>query len=85
MAYTPELSQRHSGALRRIAWALGIPMTMAMEFIFDHAGQMLDGKRICDACRDRSRCCDCVFNHKQQIKSPSLWEIIRHPEKGGTR
>lgn len=65
MAYTPELSQRHSGTLRRIAWALGMPMTTAMEAVFDYVGEIIDGKRICEACRDQSRCKDCVFNHEQ--------------------
>jgi len=85
MAYTPELSQRHSGALRRIAWVLGIPMTTAMAYIFDHTGQLLDGKKICEACRDRSHCSDCVFNHKQQMKSSTILKIIGHPEKGGKK
>ena len=30
MAYTPELSYKHSCTLRRISWALGIPMTRAI-------------------------------------------------------
>ena len=31
MAYTPELSLKSPCTLRRIAWALGIPMTQAIE------------------------------------------------------
>ena len=36
MAYTPELSYQSSCTLRRIAWALDMPMTQAMERIFEH-------------------------------------------------
>jgi hypothetical protein len=61
MAYTPELSSRYSGILRRIAWAYEVPMTQAIEGILDLAGSYMDGNRICNACKDRSFCRDCLF------------------------
>lgn len=64
MAYTPELSQRHSGTLRRIAWAINKPMTKTMEQVFESVGKGLNSKKICKACRDDSFCGDCVFNGK---------------------
>ena len=72
MAYTPELSQHHSGMLRRIAWACDMPMTKTMVSIFDHLGNTLDKGKICDACRDKSRCKICPFylkrvSHEQSI------------------
>ena len=65
MTYTPELNQRHSRTLRRIAWALGMPMTTVLEAVFDYVGEIIDGKRICEACRDQSHCKDCVFYAEQ--------------------
>jgi hypothetical protein len=62
MAYTPELSQRHSGTLRRIAWALERPMTQAIENVFEHVGGILDAEKVCGACRDKSFCNDCAFS-----------------------
>ena len=62
MAYTPELTYRHSCALRRIAWALDMPMTKAMGTVFDYIGKIVDSSKVCDACRDKTRCKDCVFN-----------------------
>jgi len=64
MAYTPELSQKHSCTLRRIAWALDTPMTRAIEEVFDYLGRILDNSKVCEACRDNTRCGDCVFNSK---------------------
>ena len=61
MAYTPELSQTHSGTLRRIAWAMEIPMTKAMVKILEIAAKALDNDKICSACRDRSFCSDSLF------------------------
>lgn len=62
MAYTPELSQKHSCTLRRVAWAMGKPMTRSLELIFDWIGEAVDPKKIYESCRDRSLCHEWVFN-----------------------
>jgi len=62
MAYTPELSQRHSSTLRRLAWAFGKPMTKTLESIFDWIGEKVDYRKVCESCRDKSLCVECVFN-----------------------
>ena len=61
MAYTPELSSQYSGVLRRIAWAYGVPMTQAIEGILEYSTRFMDGKKICEACRDNSFCEWCLF------------------------
>ena len=64
MAYTPELTQHHSATLRRIAWAMGRPMTKAIDEVFDYLGATLDPEKVCSACRDKSKCNSCSFNRK---------------------
>ena len=61
MAYTPELSQRHSSTLRRLAWAYGKPMTKTLESIFDWIGKAVDPGKVCQECRDQSACEECAF------------------------
>lgn len=63
MAYTPELSQEQSGTLRRIAWALELPMTRAMEEVLNYVGTVIDNKKVCKTCRDKRFCKYCPFNH----------------------
>ena len=63
MAYTPELSYESSCTLRRIAWALGLPMTEAIDRVFDHIPEIVDKKKVCEGCRDKTRCDDCAFNN----------------------
>ena len=67
MAYTPELTMKSSRALRRIAWALDMPMTKAIEKIFEYLPEILDNKKVCQACRDRSKCSNCEFNVQARI------------------
>lgn len=61
MAYTPELNQEESGTLRRIAWALGVPMTKALGRVLVHATDQIDKSMVCAACKDRSFCDKCKF------------------------
>ena len=66
MAYTPELSMKSSCTLRRISWALGVPMTQAIERVFEHLPRILDHDKICEACRGKSKCCECLFSTHQR-------------------
>ena len=63
MAYTPMLAYKSSCTLRRIAWALGIPMTEAIDRVFDQIVDVLDPQKVCAGCRDKTKCDDCAFNH----------------------
>ncbi len=64
MAYTPELTQKHSATLRRIAWAMRMPMTKALGEVFDYLGTTLEPAKVCSACRDKTQCSRCAFNRK---------------------
>jgi len=66
MAYTPELSMQSSRILRRISWSLGVPMTKGIEIIFDYLPQILDRNKVCQGCRDKSKCSECAFNNQSQ-------------------
>jgi len=66
MAYTPELSLESSCTLRRFAWALEVPMTVAIEEVFALLPTIVSSKRVCGRCRDKTRCEDCTFNNKER-------------------
>ena len=74
MAYTPELSMKSSSTLRRISWALGVPMTKGIEFVFDFLPQILDREKVCQGCRDKSKCPGCAFGPNNQNQR----EVIDH-------
>ena len=62
MAYTPKLSYEDSCTLRRIAWALDMPMTKTMAHIFEFLPAKIDAKMVCEKCRDKTKCEGCTFN-----------------------
>lgn len=61
MAYTPELCMEDSATLRRIAWCLEIPMTKALSRIIRLAVKKKHRHKICEKCKDRSKCETCPF------------------------
>ena len=68
MAYTPELSYESSCTLRRLAWAMGMPMTQAIEEVFRYIPNIVEKKKVCEGCRDKTKCYECAFNCKGGIK-----------------
>jgi len=69
MAYTPELSRQDSATLRRIAWALDVPMTEAMTRVFEEIAGRIDGHRVCASCKDKTPCAVCAFNYVERGKA----------------
>jgi len=53
--------------LRRIAWALGRPMTKTLEVIFDSMDQLIDPLKVCERCRDKSKCKECYFQTRERV------------------
>ena len=53
MAYTPELSYKSSCTLRRISWALGVPMTQGIDLVFDYLPRILDRKMVCQGIKGK--------------------------------
>ena len=80
MAYTPELSDEASCTLRRIAWALHMPMTVAMDIIMRVIPLIIDREKVCEGCRDKTRCQDCTFSQQNHRNCKDLINIIRKGE-----
>ena len=76
MAYTPELSEEASCTLRRIAWALNIPMTRALEKIMHLIPRIIDKEKVCNGCRDKTRCLDCNFNQENHRNGQAVINIF---------
>ena len=68
MPYTPELSKESCCTLRRIAWAAGLPMTRAINQVFEMIPEAIDKQVVCTACRDKSKCTVCGFGKIKEQK-----------------
>jgi len=61
-AYTPQFTFQLSAAVRRFAWALNLPMTTTMKSLIMALPALIDKTFICSSCKDKSDCCNCIFN-----------------------
>lgn len=61
MAYTPELDLSTVRILRRIAWAMNVPMTVALPALIAWVAIHLDSHKVCNACRAPLDCGECPF------------------------
>jgi hypothetical protein len=70
MAYGPQLKPKTSRTLRRLAWAMELPMSTTLEELIKVMPYLINSKIVCSACQDRSRCCDCYFKPHGKPKIP---------------
>ena len=62
--YGPSLSAIAAVSVRRLAWAMGKPMSEAIEVMAKSLPANLDPGKVCLACRDNSCCSSCVFGNQ---------------------
>jgi len=77
VAYTPELSKRNSGILRRFAWGMGKPMTKATEELLEYLPHIVDKKAVCGKCRDKTFCKKCVFFGRKKPVADLVKQMLR--------
>ena len=63
--YTPQFSETASVSVRCFAWFLNKPMTQAVEKIILLLPFIMDGSKVCQACKDSRKCNACAFNIKK--------------------
>jgi hypothetical protein len=51
-------------------------MTKGIEFVFDYLPLILDRKKVCDGCRDRSKCAECSFNPTPETNCHQLNQLL---------
>jgi hypothetical protein len=76
--YTPQFSGPQSGAVRRYAWALNLPMTKVMGNLVAALPAIVDPKEVCLACKDKTFCKACFFgrSYTEEEKTALLSAIV---------
>jgi len=66
--YSPQLSEKASISIRRLAWALDTYMTTTVELIINELSVIFSSSDICPKCQDNTKCHICVFNNQATTK-----------------
>ena len=72
--YSPQFSALAAVSVRRLAWALGKPMTSTVDHMVQLLPSLVDPSKVCLACQDHSRCSSCVFC--SQAASPDTLAVL---------
>jgi hypothetical protein len=59
--YSPQFSALAAVSVRRLAWALDVPMTTAVDHMIRLLPSVVDPKKVCLACLDKTKCSACGF------------------------
>ena len=59
--YSPQFSETASVTVRRLAWALGLPMTAAVDLMVKILPSVVQAEKVCQLCKDTTKCHGCTF------------------------
>jgi len=66
--YTPQFSLSAVVSVRRLAWALGVPMPKAVDLMVQSLPSIKDPSRVCLSCQDQSACSNCAFSKHSTVQ-----------------
>ena len=73
--YTPQFSALGSVSVRRFAWAVGKPMTKAMDSIIQLLPFIMEPEKVCAACKDKTKCQNCAFHVRQLSEEEQIAKL----------
>jgi hypothetical protein len=60
--YSPQFSELATVSVRRLAWALGLKMTTAVDYMVQAMPALFQPAAVCGCCQDKSKCSLCAFS-----------------------
>jgi hypothetical protein len=72
--YSPRFSEMASVTIRRLGWALGVPMTQAVELNIKEIALIFPSSLVCPKCKDNSKCHACGFHNQAAAKNATTTE-----------
>ena len=74
--YSPQFSALSAVSVRRLAWALSKPMPATVDIMVQLLPHVLNSAKVCQSCRDKSKCADCAFCNSSQQLDPAVLENV---------
>jgi hypothetical protein len=70
--YTPRFSDTATITVRRLAWALDVHMTKAVDNIISVLPSLFSPELVCPKCKDKTKCKYCGFNQQAAAANAAL-------------
>jgi hypothetical protein len=59
--YSPPFSEMAAVSVRRLAWALQMPMGKAVDVMVSCLPAFIQTTKVCAVCKNKSKCKNCIF------------------------
>ena len=70
--YSPQFSALASISVRRLSWAMGLTMPAAVNIMVKLMPSITDPSKVCQLCKDKTKCQSCIFICKPQEKDQDI-------------
>ena len=74
--YTPQFSETATVTVYRFAKAIKKPMTNAVDIMVQLLPLIVDRKKVCDLCQDKTHCQLCAFSNQFKPLDPEVLEAV---------
>jgi hypothetical protein len=72
--YSPNFSELAAVTIRRLAWAMGSNMGLAVDVLVKALPAFINTEKVCGSCKDKTKCsaCACKSSGKMPEKAQAL-------------
>jgi len=70
--YCPNLSEIAVVTIRRLAWAMGVPMGQAVDVMVKSLPAFIKSDMVCASCKDPTKCLTCTFKNCGEMPEKAL-------------
>jgi hypothetical protein len=70
--YSPNFSEIAAVTVRRLAWAMGANMGLAVDVMVKSLPAFVNAEKVCSSCKDRSKCDACAFQDSGEMPKKAL-------------
>ena len=74
--YSPQFSEVAAISVRRLAWAINKPMPAAVDIMVKLMPLVVDPKKVCSACTDKTKCQCCCFMNPPKPEEMEILEAV---------
>jgi hypothetical protein len=70
--YSPEFSEIAAVSVRRLAWAMGSKMGLAVDVMVKSLPAFINSEKVCALCKDKTKCHACAFKNSGDMPEKAL-------------
>ena len=70
--YSPKFSEIATVSVRRLAWAMGSNMGLAVDVLVKALPAFVNSDKVCAMCKDKTKCAVCAFKNSGEMPEKAI-------------